>query len=385
MAGLADSIRDTIISIQGSDTGTLNPVGQRDFLQAQFDAAIASGDFQQANQIASQLAQAIRRVGASGTDADSRIDALLDDLRMAEDQAAQAQPPTSSQISDFSSRVNEDSARQIELASQMLEKIGVLSDITSETPFEIAERLGVPMEELIGTMLDVEQFGIDQVEQLGMIASQLGVGLDELGRSIGVNIGTLDQTTSLLNDALESAIGELPPEIAGPLEEALRDVEDTGDVSGLEELVGDLAPKFRDQLAPFFEGIDETNFLSDQLDAQREIERWTRAGAEASESVRVLMEQVNQNMQAQNENMGIPSYQTGTSFVPNDGPAFLHRGEAVLTAEENRERGGNDRSTVSAIRAMQKELAARMDRQEREMRRRNEILEREERRRRTTI
>jgi hypothetical protein len=31
-----------------------------------------------------------------------------------------------------------------------------------------------------------------------------------------------------------------------------------------------------------------------------------------------------------------PSYEVGTAYVPNDGPAFLHAGEGVLTRDENR-------------------------------------------------
>lgn len=389
MQGLADSIRDTIISIQGSDTGTLNPVGQRDFLQEQFDIAMAAGDFGQANQIASQLAQSIRRVGASGEDADARIEQLLADLAEMEDQARQAEPPTSAQVSGIASSassIEQDAMRQIELASQMIDKIGLLAAISGEAPLEIAERLGVPMEELIGTMLDVEQFGVDQVSQLGAIADQLGVGLDDLGAVIGVNIGTLDDSMSLLNTAFRETLGDLPPEIADPLLEALDLVEDSGNTTELENLVDDLSPSIRDELTPFFDGIDPTNYMSDQLEEQKEITRWTMAGAQASEAMKGIMEKVRLNMQAQNDEIGIPSYQTGTSYVPQDGPAYLHRGEAVLTAQENRERGrSDDRATVAAIRDMQKQLAARMDAQEREMRRRNDLLEREERRRRTTI
>lgn len=35
----------------------------------------------------------------------------------------------------------------------------------------------------------------------------------------------------------------------------------------------------------------------------------------------------------------IPKFEVGTPFVPRTGPAILHRGEAVLTADENRRRG----------------------------------------------
>jgi hypothetical protein len=42
------------------------------------------------------------------------------------------------------------------------------------------------------------------------------------------------------------------------------------------------------------------------------------------------------------------SYDVGTAFVPADGPAMLHRGERVLTAEENkRYRGGNSSVVIN--------------------------------------
>lgn len=43
-------------------------------------------------------------------------------------------------------------------------------------------------------------------------------------------------------------------------------------------------------------------------------------------------------MQPYNANAAQPSYAVGTDFVPETGPAILHRGEAVLTAEENANR-----------------------------------------------
>jgi len=36
-----------------------------------------------------------------------------------------------------------------------------------------------------------------------------------------------------------------------------------------------------------------------------------------------------------NKAVGLPSYKTGTNYVPKTGPAILHKGEAVVTKEKN--------------------------------------------------
>jgi hypothetical protein len=48
----------------------------------------------------------------------------------------------------------------------------------------------------------------------------------------------------------------------------------------------------------------------------------------------------------------LPSYDVGTSFVPNDGPAMLHQGEAVLTRGENASLRESNAQLVSEIRTL---------------------------------
>jgi tape measure domain-containing protein len=51
----------------------------------------------------------------------------------------------------------------------------------------------------------------------------------------------------------------------------------------------------------------------------------------------------------------LPSYDVGTSFVPKDGPAMIHRGERILTASENKSLTVNLGSLVAEVRQLRDE------------------------------
>ncbi len=63
-----------------------------------------------------------------------------------------------------------------------------------------------------------------------------------------------------------------------------------------------------------------------------------------------------QEAQMRNLLAGLPQYEQGTPFVPNDGLAFLHRGEAVIPSQYNTGGQGSG-EMVAEIRAMRAELA----------------------------
>jgi tape measure domain-containing protein len=54
----------------------------------------------------------------------------------------------------------------------------------------------------------------------------------------------------------------------------------------------------------------------------------------------------------------LPSYDVGTSFVPKDGPAMIHRGERILTAEENAAFSQGGGEMVAEMRALREDVRA---------------------------
>jgi tape measure domain-containing protein len=53
----------------------------------------------------------------------------------------------------------------------------------------------------------------------------------------------------------------------------------------------------------------------------------------------------------------LPSYDVGTSFVPQDGPAIIHKGERILTASENSDLSSMNAAMVSELRALRTEVS----------------------------
>lgn len=309
LSGIADSIRATIRNIQGSAaTSNFDAIGRRDFLQDQFDAAIAAGDFGTANSIAGDLASAIREVGSSSSNADNRISDLLATLETAAQQAEQQRPPTATQVSGIqqsASQIEAQAFEQVRLATQLISELALLTDITGQTGLELAERFGIPLDQLVELIgIDLANLTSEQTGILGGLAEDFGLTIAELEAALNVSLGELSDATSLLNDGLEAAINGLPAEISGPLLTALAEAERTGNVGLLESLIADLAPGFRNELAPFFDNIDITT----QADAQ--VNELMKISSGIGEMA-VGLERIADNIAAQNSELGLPAFAGG--------------------------------------------------------------------------
>jgi tape measure domain-containing protein len=137
---------------------------------------------------------------------------------------------------------------------------------TGDDALDIGERLGLPFDRFL------RDLGIDlaaltdaaNFDGLVQAARTLGVELPALAARVGVDIGSLADAGSLLNDAFERVLGQLNEGQRGPIESLLRQLEtaapaDRGALlTQLGELVNQLPANLRALFAPLLDDVDVT-------------------------------------------------------------------------------------------------------------------------------
>ncbi len=358
LTGTADSLRNTIRNIIAGGNSNLDPIGSRNQLQADFDAAIAAGDFETANNIAPQLVQLIRDVGASSSSADAQVQAILDALAAGADVLDAARPPTRGQVGSIaggvdrlvsnSEQIAAQAFEQAQLAARFVEEIGILTQLTGENGLSIVDELSLPLErltELLG--VDLISLTADQSIIIANLAESLNVNIQTLGDRLNVSLGSLADATSLLNDGFELALAGLPPEVVAPLVEALGRAESTGDVSELERLTNDLPLEYRNALAPFFDSIDISTEAAEtvtKLDEIKQVIDTTHDDLVSIESVISslggeqisVLESIRANLSEANSFVGIPAYGRGGLITEPRILAAEAGAEYMLDARETR-------------------------------------------------
>lgn len=293
------SLQEYVDGLLVGELSPLSPEEQFAEIQAQLNAALSgaqSGDINSLNslpQLADQFLRMLREREASGADYSGPAQALIDQLRAlgvnpfsptGTGGGGGVQGPVelvpSLELEELYRRRDELLAQQtagerLLMAQELLAYLLELSTATTETIFAAAERLGVDFAEFIRDLGgDVTAETAEAVAALGDVANALNVELPDLADNLGLALGALNDTQSLLNDAFELRLSALPDEFRSQLEPLLRDVETASDATetnaaldALNAATNDLPEEFRAQLAPYLSQVDPlTQELANELD-----------------------------------------------------------------------------------------------------------------------
>lgn len=274
----------------------LNPQQQLEEARAQFQELLAlaqGGDVDAMNALPA-LAQTLlgfgREVFASGDAYTELFNFVTEALGGLGVTATETDPQQTiigqnSQMIELLARRNEleeqfDAQARLDAALAIAEQIQELVSVTGESFTSLAERLGIPVEQFLSDLgIDLENLTVETTVALGDTANLLGVELADLAESVGLDLGRLADDQSLLNNALEQVISQLPEGIANDLDNMLTAIEKSTNPEAREEFlrlmteyIDDLPENQRDLLAPYFEQIDPITEAQQQVDYMESIE-----------------------------------------------------------------------------------------------------------------
>lgn len=282
----------------------LSPLSRTDQFNEAFDqfnellALAQGGDVDAMNQLpamAQALLQIARDVFASGGDYTDIFNTVLDGLGSIGVTLSEPAPPQQVEITPsaelqalYLEREERDAAlyaqQRLELASQLAVHLAELADFVGQPVLELATELGISMAALITDLgFNLEDLTAQTTAELANVANVLGVELLDLAESLGndlaESLGSLADSQSLLNDALEEVINGLPEgtaEFLAPFLEAIENATNEADanqaIQDMEDAINTLPVDQANELAAFFDNIDYQSEFDQQLailDAQR--------------------------------------------------------------------------------------------------------------------
>lgn len=393
------NIRDWLDSQLLGDTSTLTPEQRLAEARRQFDAAVAAaqgGDaeaLQRVTQLADLLLREERDFSASGqqfTDTEAYIRARMQGLlglQLADPGngstsgagsvggAGVGSPYVSPELQALYDQ--RDALLDEQLAAQrgeMLRELGLmvreLIEATGEPLAEVAQSIGLNLTALAADLgINLEELSAETAVSLTALARQLGIDVAELATNVGIELGDLGERQSLLNQALDRTLEQIPEEfrtqLTAPLDairSATTDADATAAVEDAEAAIRAMPPAIRELLAPFFQGIGPGPVVS-ELSTLRDINANAVAQLSELSLIREAIEAIGRNLPT--VEAGLESFDVGTAYVPRTGPALIHRGETILpaaVADFARRSGltlgpagGDSAAVVSELRALRDE------------------------------
>lgn len=263
------------------------------------------------------------------------------------------------------------------LTGVQLQSLASLAESLGLSLTEITAAMGLNLTDLSAGVLQMtQQLGINlddltvsSTQSLAGLAQQLGADLSELSTSVGVDLGSLADGQSLLNQALAATIDDLPAaqrDQLAPLLQAITNATSEADanaaIAALEGATNDLPAQFRNQLAPYLANVFPASATS-SLDYLEGIYSFASAQAD-------LLAQVRDQIHALGAGQNLPGFAVGTSRVPYDMAAMIHRDEMIIDPETSRSlrrygisvkvprrAAANDDGVVDELRALRAEVA----------------------------
>jgi len=235
------------------------------------------------------------------------------------------------------------------MSAALVAELGVFAATLGVDVLELVKQLDISIAELAKTFdIGVESFSAEQFAALVAFSETLGASVSDMAIELGISLGKITEATSLLSQALDIAIAELPEAIQadlGPLLEAIRTATNEADanlaIGNLGGYILDLPADLQVLLKPFLDliGFDE---MSPELGKLTGIEFNTGATVDAIHALAAIppAQPLVVMIPAPPTPIVIvippiiippyPGYADGGA-VDRTGPAMLHAGEFVVT------------------------------------------------------
>lgn len=298
-------------------------------------------------------------------------------------------PPTSRELEELYAQrdallAEQEAAHRLALMEQLGGMIRELIQATGEPLAEVAASIGLNLTDLASELgINLNDMSATTASALVDMARMLGVDVAELAQNVGVSLGDLADRQSLLNQALDATLLDVPEDIRAQLEaplEAVRNATTEADANAalaqLEDVTDSLPAGIRDLLAPYFDFIDPTP-MTTELTRLSDIYDTAAAQLDAALATNDLLDRIAANLNASNTAAGLPAFASGgwvngptallagergrELILPNPVSEFFQRAGIPI----NSGGGGDNREVVAELRALRAEVDALRKSQER--------------------